>query len=338
MSLNPAAAPPGSPGLSRRLLAAALALLVVAAALGLLLYGLAQLYPLPPPPPRNPFGGALPREALPSTTGLFGVILAWQSSFYRELTATLKAVAERPAALAGLLGLAFAYGVFHAAGPGHGKAVISAYIIADDRSLRRGIGLSFAAAMLQAVVAIALVGTLTLALRTTAATMRATTDVIEQASFALVLVVGLAVLWRKAGALIALGPGAPAHDPTCNHIHMPGPEVIARLSGWREMAGVVFAAGLRPCAGALIVLVFAASQGLVWAGIAAVFAMALGTALTTGALAAVAVFCKFAALRFAGGGSLRGAQLVAALEMLAAAFVAVVGALLLAGMWGGAGN
>ena len=92
----------------------------------------------PPPPPRNPFGGALPREALPSTTGLFGVILAWQSSFYRELTATLKAVAERPAALSGLLGLAFGYGVFHAAGPGHGKAVISAYIVADDRSLRRG--------------------------------------------------------------------------------------------------------------------------------------------------------------------------------------------------------
>ncbi len=250
----------------------------------------------------------------------------------------MKAIAERPDALFGLLGLAFAYGVFHAAGPGHGKAVISAYIVADDRSLRRGIGLSLAAALLQALVAIALVGIFTLALRTTAATLRSATDIIEQASFALVACVGLFVLWRKAGALQALDQGAAAHDAACDHIHLPGPEIVARLGSWRELAGVVFAAGLRPCAGALIVLVFAALQGLVWAGIAAVFAMALGTALTTSALAAFAVFCKFAALKWAGGGSLSGARALAGLEVLAAAFVAVVGALLLVGLWGGGGS
>ncbi|MDZ4369370.1 MAG: nickel transporter, partial [Afipia sp.] len=107
----------------------------------------------------------------------------------------------------------------------------------------------------------------------------------------------------------------------------------------REMAGVVLAAGLRPCAGALIILVFANAQGLLWAGIAATFAMALGTALTTGALAALAVFFKFAALRFAGGGSLRGARIIAGLEVLAAAFVAVLGAALFFGLWiGGQGS
>jgi ABC-type nickel/cobalt efflux system permease component RcnA len=120
---------------------------------------------------------------------------------------------------------------------------------------------------------------------------------------------------------------------------MPAPDEIARLSGWREMAGVVFAAALRPCAGALIILVFAASLGLLWAGVAATFAMALGTALTTGALAALAVFFKFAALRLAGGGSLRGARVIAGLEVLAAGFVAVLGAALLLGLWiGGAGS
>lgn len=338
MSLSQSSAASRWPRLSRRLLIAGVALAVVAVAVGLLLHGLALLYPPPPPPPRNPFGGALPREALPSTSGLFGVILAWQSSFYRELTAALKAIADRPASLVGLLGLAFGYGVFHAAGPGHGKAVISAYIVADDRSLRRGIGLSFAAALLQALVAIALVTVFTIALRTTAATLRSATDVIEQASFALVACVGLYVLWRKAGALQALERGGAAHDATCDHVHLPGPEVVARLGSWRELAGVVFAAGLRPCAGALIILVFAALQGLLWAGVAAAFAMALGTALTTSALAAFAVFCKFAALKWAGGGSLRGARLLAGLEVLAAAFVAVVGVLLLVGLWGGAGN
>lgn len=321
------------PALPRRLVVMALALAVVAGGLVLLAAVLAAYSPPPPPPPRNPFGTALPREAAPATTGLGAVILAWQSSFYRELTATLKAIGENPGALWGLLGLSFGYGVFHAAGPGHGKAVISGYIVADDRSLRRGLGLSFAAAILQALVAIALVGTLTLALNATARTMALTAGVIETASFALLALVGLLVLWRKAGALLRLGEGDAIHDPSCDHVHMPTPDEIAGLRNWREMAGVVLAAGLRPCAGALIILVFAASQGLLWTGIAATFAMALGTALTTGALAALAVFFKFAALKLAGGSSLRGARLIAGLELLAAAFVAVLGLALLLGLW-----
>lgn len=325
--------------LSRRLIVMALAIAVIAGGLALLAAVIAAWSPPPPPPPRNPFGVPLPRESLPSTTGIGGIILSWQSAFYRDLTATLKAVAANPAALWGLLGLAFGYGVFHAAGPGHGKAVISGYIVADDRSLRRGLGLSFAAAILQALVAIALVGTLTIALRQTVQTMAVATDVIERASFALVALVGAFVLWRKAGALLALGHGAQAHDPSCDHVHMPSPEEMSRLRNWREMAGVIFAAGLRPCAGALIILVFAASQGLIWAGIAATFAMALGTALTTGALAAVAVFFKFTALRLAGGSSLRAARVLAGLELLAAAFVAVLGAALLLGLaTGGQGS
>lgn len=320
------------PALSRRLIVMALAIAVVAGGLALLAAAISGWTPPPPPPPRNPFGIPLPREAPPSTTGIGGMILAWQSVFYRELMVSLKAVAASPAALWGLLGLAFGYGVFHAAGPGHGKAVISGYIVADDRSLRRGLGLSFAAAILQALVAIALVGTLTIALRQTVQTMAAATDIVERVSFALVAIVGAFVLWRKAGALLALGHGAQAHDPSCDHVHMPGPDEIARLRNWREMAGVVVAAGLRPCAGALIILVFAASQGLLWAGIAATFAMALGTALTTGALAALAVFFKFAALRLAGGSSLRAARTLAGLELLAAAFVAVFGAALFLGL------
>lgn len=340
MSLTPAdTARPAGAALSRRLLACALALLLVAGVVTLLAMLIASVSPPPPPPPRNPFGTALPREALPSTTGFGALLIAWQSSFYRELTAALKAIATAPGALWGLLGLSFGYGVFHAAGPGHGKAVISGYIVADNRSLKRGLGLSFAAAILQALVAIAIVTVATLLLRVTATQMNAATTVIEQGSFLLVALVGLLMLWRKSGALIALEAGA-AHDPAaCDHVHMPDADQVSRLSGWRDMAGVVLAAGLRPCAGALIILVFAASQGLFWAGAAASFAMALGTAITTGALAACAVFFKFAALKFAGGGSLRSARLLAGLELLAAAFVAVLGTALFTGLWlGGMGS
>ncbi|QEL24875.1 nickel/cobalt transporter [Bosea sp. F3-2] len=340
MSVTPAdTARPAGVSLSRRLLACALALLLVGGAVTLLAVLIASVSPPPPPPSRNPFGTALPREALPSTTGLGALLIAWQSSFYRELTAALKAIATAPGALWGLLGLSFGYGIFHAAGPGHGKAVISGYIVADNRSLKRGLGLSFAAAFLQALVAIAIVTVATLLLRVTAIQLNAATTVIEQGSFLLVALVGLLMLWRKSGTLIALETGA-AHDPAaCDHVHMPDADQVSRLAGWRDMAGVVLAAGARPCAGALIILVFAASQGLFWAGVAATFAMALGTAITTGALAAFAVFFKFAALKFAGGGSLRSARLIAGLELLAAAFVAVLGAALFTGLWlGGMGS
>lgn len=329
-----------SSSLVPRFAVALLALAVVAGVIALIGWLIALYSPPPPPPPRNPFGTALPREALPSTTGLGAVLIAWQSSFYRALTATLKAIAQTPTAIWGLLGLCFAYGVFHAAGPGHGKAVISGYIVADNRSLRRGLSLSFAAALVQALVAIGIVSVATLIFRTTAAQMNVATSLIEQGSFLLVALVGAAVLWRKSGAFLALGQGAAGHDPaTCDHVHLPDARAVSRLRDWRDMAGVVLAAGLRPCAGALIILVFAASQGLYWAGIAAAFAMAVGTALTTSALAAFAVFFKFAALRMASGGSLRAVRLLAVLELAAAAFVVVLGVALSLGLWiGGMGS
>ncbi len=283
----------------------------------------------PPPPVRSPFGVG-PREAAPAANGLGAMIAAYQAGFYRELTATLKLLKESAAALPALLGLGFAYGVIHAAGPGHGKAVISAYILADDRSaIWRGFSLSLAAALVQAVVAIALVGIFTLMLKATARSMNEATRWVEIASFAAITLIGLAILWRKAGILIAAWRGdVSACAPGCTHdAALPAP----RRRPFRETAGVVLAAGIRPCAGAIIVLVFAASQGIIWAGIAATLAMAMGTALTTGALALLAVGMKNVALALAGGRGNKAAIAIRVLECLAAACVAVLGAFLLFG-------
>lgn len=327
----------GRPFSVRRLAIVLLALAVIIGLLALLAWLVGGTV-TPPPPPRSPFGVG-PREAAPATTGFGALILSWQSSFYAQMTSALKVMRDDGGTPWALLGVGLAYGIFHAAGPGHGKAVIAAWIIADDRSLKRGLGLSLAAALLQALVAIALVLVLTLALRTTAATMGQTTRLVELASFAAVGLVGIVVLWRKAGALAAVSGAVPA-EPACDHVHLPGPEVLDRLASWRAMAGVVLAAGLRPCSGALVILVFALANGLLWAGVAATFAMALGTALTTGALAAFAVLFKRAALALAGGrGGTGGLLALLALECLAAAFVAVLGLTLLFGVWtGGAGS
>src|SRR5690606_33282559 len=98
---------------------------------------------------------------------LFSWINSQQQSFYRALTGALKAMREDSFALWSLIGLSFAYGVFHAAGPGHGKAVISSYMIANETQLKRGILISFLSALLQGAMAIAVVAATYLLLRGT---------------------------------------------------------------------------------------------------------------------------------------------------------------------------
>ena len=322
----------GRAPLWRRLGVILAAIAVIALAMGLI--GL-WLGPVGKPPPRSPFGMGL-REATPS--GSLGVwILSVQSGFYGSLQAGVRAVKENGSAIWSLLLVGFAYGVFHAAGPGHGKGVISAYLVADEKALRKGFALSLAAALVQALVAIAIVSLVNIALRATASTMNKLAMNVELASFIAVALLGAVIAWRKAGKLLgvmalARNPYGPAQED-CDHVHMPPPEELDRLTRLRDMAGVAIAAGIRPCAGALIVLVFALSQGLFAAGIAATFAMALGTALTTSAIAALAVFFKAAALKVAGGRGASGAIAIAGLELLAAAFVLVLGASLLYGLW-----
>lgn len=326
-----------------RLLVAACAILLVAG-----IGALAAQFLFDPPQPTRPAPFGLgSREAAPDPTGLSGMILALQSAFHQALRGALAALRDGSGGASGLVLLGFAYGVFHAAGPGHGKAVIAAYLVADGRTLKRGFAVALAAALLQGVVAITLVGGAFLVFSATARSMDAATRIVELASFATVAAIGALLAWRKAGALldrlaIARAPEAfvaartgAADGSCCDHI--PAPDRLRRIGGLREAAGVVAAAGLRPCAGAIVVLVFAFSQQLAGAGIAAVLAMAIGTALTTGAIASLAVFAKSLALGLAGGRGGRAGIALAGLELLAAAAIAVLGTALLAGLARGAG-
>lgn len=339
MSVTAQSLPAPVGGTSRAGLRLALALAAVATVAGFLALLAWFFGPATPPALKNPFGAGL-REAAPSAQGLGAWILAVQGGFYRSLQAAVLALKSDGAAFWPLAGIGFAYGVFHAAGPGHGKAVIAAYLVSSERALAKGFGMSLAAALVQALVAVALVGTAAALLHATAAAMSRLTNAVEIMSFTAVAALGTLLVWRKTGkvlsvAALAQGPHACAAQACCDHAHLPSPEAIDRIARWREAAGVVLAAGMRPCAGAIIVLVFALAQGVFAAGVAATVAMALGTALTTGALAALAVFAKALALRVAGGRGAMGALAVASLELLAAAFVLVLGASLLIGLWTG---
>lgn len=146
-------------------------------------------------------------EATLPSTGYFSGLVNWinvhQQSFYRALTGALKSMRDGGGSLWALVGLSFAYGIFHAAGPGHGKAVISSYMLANEVALRRGVMLSFVSALLQAVVAIVLMLAVFLALRGSAVSMTDATWFLEVASYALITLFGAWLLWKKVRPRIA---------------------------------------------------------------------------------------------------------------------------------------
>ena len=289
-----------------------------------------------------------------NTTGTFGSLFGWinaqQQGFYRAMTGALKEMRGNPWAASTLVGLSFAYGVFHAAGPGHGKAVISSYMLANEVELKRGVALSFLSSILQGIVAILLVGAAYLFLRGTTVSMTDATRALEIGSYALIALFGAWLLFRKlrpaerqASALGAQAVEVHDHDhhghahhhhageicSTCGHAHAPDPSLLkGERFALREAWSAIVAVGLRPCSGALIVLSFALLNGLYLGGLLAVFAMSIGTAITVSTLATLAVTAKGAAVRFAGNGS-AAARVGSAIEIGGAALVMVLGLLLL---------
>ena len=317
---------------------------------------------------QTPFGGSRTGGTEPQVGGVVGWLLSKQSEFYREMSATIRAAKSDGHAVWTLLGISFAYGIFHAAGPGHGKAVISSYLVANQETARRGVVLSFASALLQSLVAVVMVGVCAWLLNATARTMCGAERTIEIASYALIAAFGARLVWIKGGGfiralqgqrpLLAMAAAAPHdhaghgrhhhhhehahghaevphhahdHDEHCGHSHGPVPGELAGPGGWRRGFGAIFAVGLRPCSGAILVLVFALAQGLFWAGVAATFVMGLGTAITVAAIAVIAVSAKDLARRLSGAKEGGGALFMRCVEFGAAGLVLLFGVGLLFG-------
>ncbi len=303
-----------------------------------------------------PFGGPRP---LPEQEfgGLVGWILTKQSEFYREISAALRAAKSDGSAVWSLLGISFAYGIFHAAGPGHGKAVISSYLVANQETARRGIALSFASALMQSLVAVAIVTVCAWLLNATAKTMCGAEKAIEIGSYALIAAFGAGLVWTKGGSFMrALQTPRPepalaaaghdhhhdhdhdhhhgdghVHDAHCGHSHGPEPSELAGPGGWRRGLAAILTVGIRPCSGAILVLVFALAQGLFWAGIAATLVMGLGTAITVAAIAVIAVSAKDLARRVSAARDSNGVLVMRGIEFGAGGLVLLFGSALLLG-------
>src|SRR6202023_984921 len=151
---------------------------------------------------QNPFGAPRPTGGEPQLGGIVGWLLSKQSEILPRVVPNICRAKVGRVGVWTLLAISFAYGIFHAAGPGHGKAVISSYLVANQETARRGIALSFASALMQSLVAVVMVGIGALLLNATAKTMCGAERVIEIASYALIAAFGARLVWTKGGGFL----------------------------------------------------------------------------------------------------------------------------------------
>ncbi|RXJ13810.1 nickel/cobalt transporter [Lelliottia nimipressuralis] len=222
--------------------------------------------------------------------------ILWQRDVNQQMSGLLKAVAENPTKAGGsLLIFSFLYGVLHALGPGHGKIVITTWLATHPSKLKSSIGLTLASSLLQGLVAIALVIVVLTVLQLPARQLHMSSFWLEKGSYALVGVLGVLLCWRAIKKLRALlrKPTFKAftahhvHDAHCGcgHQHLPTQEQLQGTDDWRARLMIILSMGMRPCSGAIMVLLFSKVIGVFSWGVVSALAMAAGTSLTITSLA-----------------------------------------------------
>lgn len=260
--------------------------------------------------------------------GLLRAAAAAQREAQDALAGAVRAIrAGQPGAVLGLMGVSFGYGVLHAVGPGHGKALIGAYGLARRVPVLRLSVLALLSSLAQAAVAVALVYG---AVAVLGLTRQAATGLAEGAVPIIgnLMIAGLG-LWLLAHGIAGLRRRAGQHghdhhhdhgaDCGCGHAHGPSVEQVAQLTGWRDAALLVAGIALRPCSGALFLLILTWQLGIGAAGVAGAFAMGLGVALVSVAVAVLAGWAREGALQRLSGGAL-----ARALPLAEALFGAVI--------------
>lgn len=280
---------------------------------------------------------------------IFRQVADWQRQINRYLARQLQSTTGQGGVTAALTVIlaSFIYGVLHAAGPGHGKLVVASYFTAKDAPLRTGILMGSVIATTQAIVAIVMVAILALMLDGSQLEIIDRTTLLEVVSYGLILVIGLYMTYGAVAGKATCGHDHSSseghHNHAHDHGHGQGPNSqaketwLARKAGrWLGPRGEVIAVGLvsgiRPCTGSILVLLFAAANGVFLLGIIASFMMAAGVAITISALGIGAIVLRRSVSDQEGQDpSPVKAFLSRALSIAGSAAVAIMGGLLFGG-------
>lgn len=275
----------------------------------------------------NPFapGPAVePAPAPAAPPGPVRSLLLQIGRIQRELNVTLARQMRRikethsVAATLTVAGVAFVYGVLHAAGPGHGKLVVSSLFLGRDATLLSALRVAAVISLLQTLSAIAIVSVYGAVFDRGGLDALRGAARFEVMSYGLIVAIGLYMVWHtlRGHRHRAHGdePGRPDTQP----------------HGTR---GIVVAAGLTPCASALILMIFALTNGVFLVGIGAALVMAVGMSLTVAAAGAIGMGTRAGLLRSMAASGRAVRRLRTSLSVAGALMITTIGCLFLASAW-----
>lgn len=250
--------------------------------------------------------------------------IIWQKTLHQEMTALLQQVATHPhkAGLT-LMGFSLLYGVLHALGPGHGKIVIATFLATHPTKVKTSLQLTLAASVVQGGVAIMLVTLMLVVFGLSSRQLHLSSYWLEKGSYLLVAGLGLWLCWRAISNIARALRPAPAinilritpdhqhgENCGCGHQHMPDNQMLEKAVNGKTKAMVVLSMGLRPCSGAIMMLLFSKVIGVYSWGVLSALAMAVGTAMTVSAMALLVQLSRALALKMSRGASPVGWQKV----------------------------
>ncbi|MBN2140581.1 MAG: hypothetical protein JW718_06190 [Desulfovibrionaceae bacterium] len=216
--------------------------------------------------------------------------------------------------------LSFVYGLVHALGPGHGKAFAAAYFLGRPSGPARAFAFGGLAMCCHVLSATVLVLTGYYVMRVSGAlSVEQAGGRLEALSYGLLCLIGLGLAVRAARDLVRAGRGR---------------EAAAGRSGLKGLLATALAAGLAPCPGAALVLIFSISLGVLWAGLLAMAAISMGMGLTTSLAGLASQAARGLALTAARGRGRVLGYCAPLLSLLSALGIAALGGLLL---WGSPG-
>jgi ABC-type nickel/cobalt efflux system permease component RcnA len=281
-----------------------------------------------------------------STTEIISVVRQGQHLFNDMVLSHMEAIKQEHTflAYAGLILVGLVYGIVHAIGPGHGKVIVSSYLMANENSLKRGLVIVALSSLLQAITAIVLVFGYYYVLQATRTEAEHAAGILEACSYALIGALGCWLLARGVVTLKkAFGLEKRHHEghhhhhseEDCGHAHAPTADQLSRSKSFASIAAMILSVGIRPCTGALLLLFFACMFDLAWPGILATLAMAIGTAATTGILAILTVKSRDLALSFVKKSDRSMLLAHAGLRIAGGAFILLMAGLFLTAQLGG---
>jgi len=272
--------------------------------------------------------------------------ILWQKTLHQQMTGLLQQVASNPhqAGLT-LMGFSLLYGVLHALGPGHGKVVIATFLATHPTKMKTSLQLTLAAAVVQGGMAIALVTVMLGVLQLSSRQLHLSSYWLEKGSYLLVSGLGVWLCWRALQQLwLTLRPPAARMTITrilpadhqhsdhcgCGHQHVPDSAMLSQVTGWKTRVAVVLSMGLRPCSGAIMMLLFSKVIGVYLWGVLSAVVMALGTAMTVSAMALLVQLSRALARRLTQNRGRAGWHAVAlnSLALLGGILLVAAGALL----------